>query len=71
MSKAVKKSEARPFKVPENILMMVVDSKTGEKVNFASKNTIIENYKKKDILNLSGVNVGLNKLNNNNTLKFY
>ena len=71
MSKAVKKSEARPFKVPENILMMVIDSKTGEKVNFASKNTIIENYKKKDILNLSGVNVGLNKLNNNNTLKFY
>ena len=71
MSKAVKKSEARPFKVPKNILMMVVDSKTGEKVNFASKNTIIENYKKKDILNLSDVNVGLNKLNNNNTLKFY
>ena len=71
MSKAVKKSEARPFKVPENILMMVIDSKTGEKVNFASKNTIIENYKKKDILNLSGVNVRLNKLNINNTLKFY
>ena len=31
--------------------MMVIDPKTGQKANFSSKNTIIENYKKKDIVN--------------------
>ena len=38
----IKKSEARPFKVPENIIMMVVDPDTGERAKFSSKNTIIE-----------------------------
>ncbi|MDC3135633.1 PBP1A family penicillin-binding protein, partial [Candidatus Pelagibacter sp.] len=42
VKKAVKKSDARPFKVPENITLMVVDPNTGNKAKFSSKNTIIE-----------------------------
>ena len=34
---AVKKKDARPFKVAENIKMMVIDPITGKKANFASK----------------------------------
>ena len=59
-----KKSEARPFKVPNDIVMMVVDPNTGQKVKFSSKNTIIENYKKKDI-----VNNKVKKINNKSLTK--
>ena len=31
------RSEARPFKVADDITMMIVDSSSGEKVNFDSK----------------------------------
>ena len=37
VKKAVKKSEARPFKVAENITMMVVDPKQDKKLNFHRK----------------------------------
>jgi penicillin-binding protein 1A len=72
VKKAIKKEEARPFKVANNIIMMVIDPLTGQKAQFASKKTIIESYKKnkkdkKDILNLD-IN---NRLKNNNILKFY
>jgi penicillin-binding protein 1A len=67
---AVKKEESRPFKVANNILMMVIDPLTGKKAEIQSKSTIIESYKNtssKDILNLD-IN---NRLKNNNILKFY
>ena len=32
-----KKKDARPFKVPKNITMMVIDPINGEKANFGSK----------------------------------
>ena len=51
LQSSINKSQARPFKVPNDIVMMVVDPNTGQKVKFSSKNTIIENYKKKDIVN--------------------
>ena len=35
--KAIKKSDARPFKVPENIILMVIDPKTGNKAKFTFK----------------------------------
>ena len=38
---AIKKSDARPFKVADGITMMVVDPTTGQKAKFSSKNTII------------------------------
>ena len=47
---AVKKSEARPFKVSEGITMMVVDPLTGQKAKFSSKNTILEAYKSKNVI---------------------
>ena len=72
VKEAIKKEEARPFKVANNITMMVIDPLTGQKAQFASKKTIIESYKKnktdkKNILNLD-IN---NRLKNNNILKFY
>ena len=35
--KAIKKSDARPFKVPKNITLMVIDPNTGNKAKFSSK----------------------------------
>ena len=47
----MKKSEARPFKAAKGTVMMVVDPITGQKVKFTSKNTIIEVYKKENVIN--------------------
>ena len=68
---AVKKSEARPFKVPEEITMMVVDPLTGEKAKFSSKNTIIEAYKSKNVVDGKVLYSDNNRLDINNVLKFY
>ena len=70
LKNAVKKEEARPFKVADNILMMVIDPITGKKAGTQSKKTIIESYKKNPIeLNLnSNIN---DRLKNKNILKFY
>ncbi len=71
VKKIVKKEEARPFKVAENITLMVIDPKTGKKASFDSKKTIIEVFKKKD-LNQNNKNMILNnRMNNNNILRFY
>ena len=51
VKKAVKKSDARPFKVAEGITMMVVDPITGQKAKFSSKDTIMEVYKSKNVIN--------------------
>ncbi len=71
VKKAVKKSEARPFKIPKEITLMVIDPNTGNKAKFSSKNTIIESYKSK---NINGGNIQYlnnNRLDTNNILKFY
>ena len=69
---STKKKDARPFKVANDVVMMVVDSETGEKASFGTKKTIIEVFKKKDInkqdLIKSKIN---NRLKNNNVLRFY
>ncbi len=69
---SVKKEDARPFKVANNITMMVIDPLTGEKASFGTKKTIIEAYKNRD---LNEGNITINKLNNrlknDNILKFY
>jgi len=67
---AIKKEEARPFKVANNILMMVIDPITGKKAETQSKKTIIEAYKKLPIKYDSNSNIN-NRLKNNNILKFY
>ena len=72
VKKAIKKKDARPFKVPNNIDMMVVDRFTGQKANFNSKETLIEVFKKNQIYNDNRKNLDINnRLKNNNILKFY
>ena len=73
IKKSVKKKDARPFKVADNVVMMVVDSKTGEKASFGTKKTIIEVFKKKDINNKDLIKSKINNgtKNNNNILMFY
>ena len=71
--KAIKKKDATPFKVPDNIIMMVVDLVTGEKADFTSKKTIIEAFKEKNINgeNISGLNDIKNRFKKHNILRFY
>ena len=72
MKKAIKKENTRPFKIPENITLMVVDSQTGKKVSFTSKKTLIESFKSEKIDENFDVNLkNNNRFNNNNILKFY
>ena len=72
VKKAIKKKDARPFKVANNITMMVVDRFTGQRANFASKETIIEVFKKNKIAIKEKKNLDINnRLKINNILKFY
>ena len=72
IKEAVKKENTRPFKIPENITLMVVDSRTGKKVGFGSKKTLIESFKTEKIDQNFDVNLkNNNRFNNNNILKFY
>ena len=71
VSEAIKKSEARPFKAAEGTIMMVVDSDTGQKAKFSSKNTIVEVYKEKNVVNGKVLYSNNNRLDTNNILKFY
>ena len=72
VKKAVKKSDARPFKVSEGIIMMVIDPVTGKKAEFTSKNTIVEVYKDKNILDGKVINLNNNnRIDSNNILRFY
>jgi len=72
IKKAIKKGDARPFKVSKNIKFLVVDQKTGRKADFLSKSTIIEAFKKNDLTKNLTNNENLNlKVDKNNILKFY
>ena len=69
---AIKKGDARPFKVAKNIKFLVIDQKSGKKADFGSKTTIIEAYKKTNLKNNLLVNDDLHmKVDKNNILKFY
>ena len=59
-------NNSRPFKVAENIKMMVVDAKTGKKANSQTKQTIIESFKKNNLINDFD-----SRFKNVNILKFY
>ncbi len=71
VKKGVKKSDARPFKVSSGITMMVIDPLTGQKAKFSSKNTIIEAYKDKNVIDGKILYLNNNRLDANNILKFY
>ena len=72
IKKAIRKGDARPFKVAKNIKFLVIDQKTGRKADFGSKTTIIEAFKKnsntKNLISNNDLNL---KLDKNNILKFY
>ena len=67
----VKKSDARPFKVADKITLMVVDPLTGQKAKFSSKNTIIEAYKSKNVVNGKVLYSNYNRVDSNDILRFY
>ena len=67
---AVKKEDARPFKVADNIVMRVIDPITGKKPDTHTKSTIIEAYKNLQSYNMSNQDIN-NRLKNNNILRFY
>mgnify|MGYP001302328223 CR=1 FL=1 len=67
----IKKSDARPFKVSEGITMMVIDPASGNKASLSSKNTIMEAYKNKNIVDGKVLYSNNNRLDTNNILKFY
>ena len=71
VKKAIKKSDARPFKVSEGITMMVIDSLTGQKAKFSSKDIIMEAYKSKNVVNGNVLYSNNNRLDSNNILRFY
>ena len=51
--------------------MMVIDSSTGEKAKFSSKDTIMEAYKSKNVINGKVLYSNNNRLESNNILRFY
>ncbi len=71
VEKSVKKSDARPFKAADGTIMMVVDPNTGQKAKFTSKNTIIEVYKKQNVVDGKVLYSNNDRLDTNNILKFY
>tara|TARA_Y100001970_G_scaffold110556_1_gene138094 strand:+ start:1620 stop:3956 length:2337 start_codon:yes stop_codon:yes gene_type:complete len=71
ISDSVKKVDARPFKAAKGTVMMVVDPKTGQKAKFSSKNTIIEVFKKENIVDGKVLYSNSDRLDTNNILKFY
>ncbi len=71
ISDAVKKSDARPFKASKGTVMMVVDPTTGQKAKFNSKNTIIEVFKKENVVDGKVLYTNSDRLDSNNILKFY
>ena len=71
IKKTVNKSDTRPFKAAEGTVMMVVDPNTGQKAKFNSKNTIIEVYKKQNVVDGKVLYSNNDRLDANNILKFY
>ena len=68
---AVKKSDARPFKVSKGITMMVIDPLTGQKAKFSSTKTILEAYKSKNVVEGKILYSNNDRLGINNILRFY
>ncbi len=71
ISDSVNKYDARPFKAAKGTVMMVVDPLTGQKAKFNSKNTIIEVFKKENVVDGKALYTNSDRLDSNNILKFY
>ena len=71
IKKTANTDNARPFKVADNIKMMVIDAKTGKKANSKTKQAIIESFKTLDNKSDSLYEDIDSRLNSINILKFY
>ncbi|ETA70872.1 PBP1A family penicillin-binding protein [Candidatus Pelagibacter ubique] len=71
ISDSINKNDARPFKAAKGTVMMVVDPLTGQKAKFNSKNTIIEVFKKENVVDGKILYTNSDRLDSNNILKFY
>ena len=72
IQKSVKKKDTRPFKVSQNITMVMIDPKPGMKSDFTSKETIIEAFKKDNLKNNFQLKKNINdRFNKKNILQFY
>ncbi len=71
ISDSINKNDARPFKAAKGTVMMVVDPLTGQKAKFSSKNTIIEVFKKENVVDGKVLYTNSDRLDSNNILKFY
>ncbi len=71
ISDSINKNDARPFKAAKGTVMMVVDPLTGQKAKFNSKNTIIEVFKKENVVDGKVLYTNSDRLDANNILKFY
>ncbi len=65
---SISKQEAIPFRVPDGIVMMVVDQITGQKVDFNSKNSIYESFKEKKMNEIVNENIYSKYLFDNSNL---
>ncbi len=68
---SVKKNNARPFKVPEGITMLVVNSNTGKKASYSDDSIIIEAFKQKDLVNNQIQYGNVDYISKENIYKFY
>ncbi len=69
---ALTKKDTRPFKVSENITMVMINPKTGMKADFTSKETIIEAFKNRPLNQNFEFKKNINdRFNKKNILEFY
>tara|TARA_B100000700_G_scaffold169485_1_gene187168 strand:- start:1875 stop:4211 length:2337 start_codon:yes stop_codon:yes gene_type:complete len=68
---AVKKESARPFKIPQGIKMLVVNSNTGERASYNDESIIIEAFKEKDLVNNTIQYGNVDYISKDNIYKFY
>ena len=68
---AIKKDNARPFKIPKGIKMLVVNSKTGERASYSDESIIIEAFKEKNLINNKIQYGNVEHISKENIYKFY
>ena len=71
VKKVVKKNNARPFKIPQGIKMLVVNYKTGERASYNDESIIIEAFKEKDLVNNKIQYGNVDYISKENIYKFY
>ena len=67
----IKKDNARPFKIPQGIKMLVVNSQTGERASYSDESIIIEAFKEKDLVNNKIQYGNADYISKENIYKFY